>query len=190
MSKKRMTKKLKERKALVCEKLIFKKEKHYLWLISLTAFYRCSSLHVDILAKRVSRLHLEIFESKGDFFSCFLKHEPVKELTCSIKNELPKTKDIYIGSSTEKFLSASSWKETWDREKVSGLREKSFHWLSYIHATKVSIIQQTAHLNCWTWFRGCRALLCVCSLLKEIIKILSNNSDRTGVERKLLPWNI
>ena len=104
MGKKRMTKKLKERKARVCEKLIFKKEKHYLWLISSTAFYRCSSLHIDILAKRVSRLHLEIFESTRDFFSCFLKHEPVKELTCSIKNELPKTKDIYIGSSTGKIL--------------------------------------------------------------------------------------
>lgn len=88
----------------VCEKLIFKKEKHYLWLISSTAFYRCPSLHIDILAKRVSRLHLEILESTRDFFSCFLKHEPVKELTCSIKNELPKTKDIYIGSSTEKIL--------------------------------------------------------------------------------------
>ena len=51
---------------------------------------------------------MQISELTRDFLSCFVKHESVKRLTGSklkqlpIKNELRKTKDFYIGSSTEK----------------------------------------------------------------------------------------
>ena len=110
MSKKGLTKKDKARKARIFEKVIFKREKTHLiahFYNSVLPMLKSFVLIFEQKAPQVHRIHLQISES-CDFLSCFVKHESVKRLTGSklkqlpIKNELQKTKDFYIGSSTEK----------------------------------------------------------------------------------------
>ena len=106
----------------------------------------------------------------------FKTHEPVKKLTTSELKEFPKLRKtnfrifLHRTVSWKNCLWASLWKERWYSERVSDFCEKSFHWYCYIHAAKISTVQQTAHLTYWTWSKGHGALLWVC-LLQVIIGI-------------------
>ena len=111
MSKKGLTKKGKARKARIFEKVIFKRKKTHLiahFYNSVLPMFKSFVLTFEQKTPQVHRIHLQISELTRDLLSCFVKHESVKRLTGSklkqlpIKNELRKTKDFYIGSSTEK----------------------------------------------------------------------------------------
>ena len=129
MSKKGLTKKGKARKARIFEKVIFKREKSHLiahFYNSVLPMFKSFVLIFEQKTPQVHRIHWQISELTREFLSCFVKHESVKRLTGSklkqlpIKNELRKTKDFYIGSSTEKVARKLR------REKKDDIVKKSF----------------------------------------------------------------
>ena len=111
MSKKGLTKKGKAKKARIFVKVIFKREKTHLiadFYNSVLPMFKSFVLIFEQKTPQVHRIHLQIYELTRDFLSYFVNHESIKRLTGSklkqlpIKNEMRKTEDFYIGSSTEK----------------------------------------------------------------------------------------
>ena len=141
MGKKRMAKKEKKRKTRICERPFFKKGKTiaHFCNISLITFHVLPLFKSFLFifkqkSPQVHRLHLKLSELTQDLSSCFLQHKSLKGPAGSklkeslIKNKLRKTKDFFLGSSTEKNACQLHREKKHDTMRfVSDLCEKSFH---------------------------------------------------------------
>ena len=97
MKKEGLTKKGKDCKSRIYEKVIFQKHKNF---VNRQFLWSCFALITEQKTLQVHKLHLKLSEVTRYFFACILKYESIKGLTGSklkklnIKNELRKTKDF------------------------------------------------------------------------------------------------
>ena len=112
MKKKGLTKKGKDSKSRIYEKVIF--QKHETLLIAnfyeaVLPMFKSFILVFEQKTPQVHKLHLKLSEVTRDFFTYILKCESIKGLAGSklkkvnIKNELRITKDFFVGASNEKL---------------------------------------------------------------------------------------
>ena len=111
MRKKSLTKKGKERKRRICDKVVLQKDKTQPMSHSYEAILPIFKSFVLIFEQKVPqvhRIHYQISSVAREFLACFVNHDSIKGLTGSklkkldIGNNLRKAKNFYVGASTER----------------------------------------------------------------------------------------